>query len=129
MAQGSRCPFCRRKYNSSTRYRNDIETKYAGFVQSRSTLEQPICDEECSEQIEQAAGDFDLASNFLDEEFSKIEQYRGENEPELDEHDGDSDVKSLNLSDTEGSTAAVELPIPTKHLTAERSLRDVVWHE
>ena len=41
----------------------------------------------------------------------------------------DSDLESLNLSHTERSTPAVELPIPTKHPTPGRSLRDVVWHE
>jgi len=129
MPQGSRCPYCRRKYNSSTWYRNHIETKHFGFVQSRSTLEQPICDEEHSEQIQQPAADFDLASNLLEEEFGTIEQYTGENELDLDKNEVDSDVESLNLSVTKESIPEVELPIPTKHPTVGRSLRDVVRHE
>ena len=79
MAQGCRCLYRRRKYNSSTWYRNHIETEHSGCVQSRSILEQPICDEECFEQIPQPAADFDLASNLLDKEFGTIEPYTGEN--------------------------------------------------
>ena len=129
MTHGSRCPYCRKKYHSSTWYRNHIETEHSGFVQSRSTLEQPICDEERSERIAQPAIDFDLVSNLLDEDFSAIEPYTGEDELDVDENEVDSDVESLNLSDTEGTTPEVGLPIPTKHTTAGRSLRDVVRHE
>jgi len=129
MAQGSRCPYCRRKYNSSTWYRNNTETKHSGFVQSRGTLDQPICDEEHSEQIPQPAANFDLTSNLLEKEFTGIEPYTGENELDLDENKVDPDVESLNLLDTKESTPEVELPIPTKHPTAGRSLRDVIRHE
>jgi len=129
MAQRSRCPHCRRKNNSSTWYRNHIETEHSGFVQSRSTLEQPLCNEEYCEQIPQLEADYDLTSNFLDQEFGTIERYTGENELDLDESEVDSDVESLNLSDAEGCTPVIELQIPTKHQTAGLSLRDVVQHQ
>ena len=67
------------------------------MVQSQSILEQPICDEERCEQIRQLAADFDLSSNILEKEFSKIEPYTGENELNLDENEVDSEVESYNL--------------------------------
>jgi len=108
---------------------NHIETKHSGFVQSRSTFEQPICDEEHSEQIPQPAANFDLTYNLLEKEFSGIKLYTGENELDLDENEVDSDVESLNLMDTKESTLEVELPILTKDPTAGQSLRDVIRHE
>jgi len=99
------------------------------LVQSWSTLEQPICDEERCEQVPQPLADFDLASNLLDEEFGTIELYTGENVLNPDDSKVDSDVESLNLSDTEGSTPEIEPPIPTKHPNARQWLRDVVQHE
>jgi len=129
MAQGSRCLYCKRKDTSSTCYKNYIETEHSSCVLSGSTLAQPICDEERSEQIRHPAADFDLASNLLYEEFGTIEPYTSENKRDFDESEVHSDVDSPNLSDTEGSTPEVKLRIPTKHPTTGRSLRDVVQHE
>ena len=129
MAHGSWYPYCRKKYNSSTWYRNHIETAHSGFVQSRSIFEKSICDEKRSEHTPQSAADFDLISNLLYEDLSTIEQYIGENELDVDENEVDSDMESLHLSDTEGSTPEVGLPIPTKHATAGQSLWDIVRQE
>ena len=38
-------------------------------------------------------------------------------------------MESLNLSDTKGSKSEIKLLIPTEHLIAGRSLRDVVRHK
>jgi len=92
MAQGSWCPYCRRKYNSSTWYRNHIQSEHSGFVQSWSTLQQPICDEARSEQIQLPAADFDLTSNLRDEELGTIKLYTGENELNQEEPEVDSDL-------------------------------------
>jgi len=104
-----------------------METAHSGFVQSWGTLEWPICDEEPPAQIPQPA--VDLASNVLDEEFSIIESYTGENEIDSDGGVANSDVESLNLPDTDESIPWAALPLPMKHSTAGRPLRDVVQNE
>jgi len=78
-----------------------METAHSGFVQSQGTLELPICDEEPSAQILQPA--VDLASNILDEEYSTIESYTGENEVDSEGDVANLEVESLNLSDTDES--------------------------
>ena len=103
-----------------------METAHSGFVQSRSTLERPICDEEPPAQIPQPT--VDLTSDVPAEEFSTIEPYTGEIEIDSDGNLANSDMESLNLSDTEESIP-FELPLPTKYATAGRPLRDVVQNE
>jgi len=76
-----------------------METADSGFVQSWGRLERPICDEEPPAQILQPA--FVLVFNVLDEELSTIESYTGENEVDSDGDVANSDVESLNLSDTD----------------------------
>jgi len=93
-----------------------METAHSGFVPSWGTLERPICNEEPPAQIPQPA--VDLASNVRDEEFCTIESYTGENEVDSDGDVVNSDVESLNLSDTEESIPWAELPLPMKHSTA-----------
>jgi len=93
-----------------------METAHYGFVQSRGTLEWPICDELPSAQIPQPA--VDLASNVLDEEFSTIESYTSKNEVDSNGEVANSDMKSLNLSDTDESMLWAGLPLPMKYSTA-----------
>src|SRR5437879_5317961 len=129
MVQESQCPYCGKKYKSSTWYRNHMERAHFGFVQPRSTRQRPICDEEQPAQIPLPATDFDVTSNLLGKEFSTLEPNIAENYPDISENVTDSDVESLNLLDAEGDTPWVGLPIPTKHPTAGRPLWDVVQHE
>lgn len=105
-----------------------METAHSGFVQPRSTLERPICAEERPLQTPQLAADSSL-TNPYSEEFDTIETDIAENEPEIYANATDSDVESLNYSDTEESTPWVGPPMPATHPTAGRSLRDVVRHE
>jgi len=93
-----------------------METAHSGFIQSWGTLERPICDKEPPAQIPQPA--VNLASNVLDEEFSTIESYTGENEVNCDGDLANSDVESLNLCDTDESILWAGLPLPMKHSTA-----------
>jgi hypothetical protein len=106
-----------------------METAHFGFVQPQRMLQRPISDEERPAQIPLPA-DSDLTFNLLGEEFSEefstAETNIDANEPDLYANAVDSDVESLNYSDTEESTPLVGLPIPTTHPTAGRSLRDVV---
>ena len=100
---------------------------HSGIVQSWGILEWPICVEEPTAQIPQQA--VDLASNVLDEEFSTIESCTGENVVDSDGDVANSDVASLNLSDTDESIPWARLPLPMKHSTAGRPLRDLVHNE
>lgn len=106
-----------------------METAHSGFVQPRSTPKRPICDEERPLQTPQPAADASLASNLYSEEFDTIETNIAEHEPEFDVNATNSDVESLNYSDSEESTPWIGPPIPTTHPTAGRSLRHVVRHE
>jgi len=129
MVQESQCPYCRKKYKSSTWYRNHIETAHSGFVQPRSTQRRPVCDEERPAQIQLPAADSALSSDLLGEEFNAIETDIAEDDALIDADAADSDVESVNFSDIERSTPWVGLPVPTEDPTAGRSLRDVVRHE
>ena len=107
-----------------------METAHSGFVQPRSTPKRPICDEERPLQTPQPAADSSLtSSNLYSEEFDTIEMNIAENEPEFDVIATNSDVESLNHSDSEESTPWIGPSIPTAHSTAGRSLRDIVRHE
>ena len=106
-----------------------MERAHFGFVQPRSTRQRPICDEEQPAQIPLPATDFDATSNLLGKEFGTLEPNIAENYPDISENINDSDVESLNLSDAEGDTPQVGLPIPTKYPTAGRPLWDVVQHD
>ena len=129
MVEESQCPYCRKKYKSSTWYKNHLETAHSGFVQPRGTLKRPICDEERPLQTPQLAADTSLASNLYSEEFDTIETNIAEHESELDVNATNSDVESLNYSDSEESTPWIGPPIPTTHPTAGRSIRHVIQHE
>ena len=130
MVQESQCPYCGKKYKSSTWYRNHIETAHSGFVQPQSTPKRPIYDEECPLQTPQPepAADTSLTFNLYSEEFDTIKT-NTENEPELDINAANSDVESLNYSDSEESTPWIGPHMLTTHSTAGRSLRHVVQHE
>jgi len=104
-----------------------METAQSDFVQSWGTLKRPICDEKPLAQIPQQA--IDLASNVLCEEFSTIESDTGENEVDSDGDVANSEVESLNFSDTDESIPWAGLPLPMKHSTAGRPLQDVVQNE
>ena len=81
-----------------------METAHSGFVQPRSTPKRPICDEESPLETSQPAGDASLASNLYSEEFDTIETNIAEHEPEFDVNATNSDIESLNYSDSEECT-------------------------
>ena len=81
-----------------------METAHSGFVQPRSTPKHPIYDEERSLQTPQPVADSSLTSNLYSEEFDTIEMNIAENEPEFDINTTNSDVESLNYSDSKEST-------------------------
>ena len=106
-----------------------METAHSGFVQPRSTPKRPIYDEERPLQTPQPVADSSLTSDLYSEEFDTIETNIAENEPQFDVNATNSDVESLNYSDSEESTPWIGPPIPTAHPTAGRSLRHVLRHE
>ena len=106
-----------------------METAHSGFVQPRSTPKLPICDEERRLQTLQPAADASLASNLYSEEFDTRQTNIAEEEPEFDVNATNSDLESLNYSDSEESTPWIGPPIPTTNPTAGRSLGHVVRHE
>ena len=106
-----------------------METAHSGFVQPRSTPKRSICDEEGCVQTAQPAADTSLASTLYSEEFDTIETNIAEHEPEFHVNATNSDVESLNYSDSEESTLWIGPPIPTTHPTAGRSLQYVAQHE
>ena len=106
-----------------------METAHSGFVEPRSTPKHPICDEERALQTPEPAADASLASYLYSEEFNTIETNIAEHEPEFDLNATNSEVESLNYSDSEKSTPWIGPLIPTTHPTAGRSVRHVVRHE
>ena len=104
-------------------------TAHSGFVQPQSTPKRPICDEQRPLQTPQPAADASLASNLYSEEFDTIETNIPEHEPEFDVNATNSDMESLNYSDSEESTPWIGPPIPTTFPTAGRSIQHVVWPE
>ena len=99
-----------------------MEKVHFGFVQPWSTRQQPICDQEYLAQIPLPSTDFDVTSNLLGKEFHTPEPNIAENYPDISENVTDSDIESFNLSDAEGDTPWVRLPILTKYSTARRPL-------
>ena len=96
---------------------------------ARSTPKRRICDEESPLQTPQRAADASLDSNLYSEEFDTIETNIAEHEPEFHVNATNSDVESLNYSESEERTRWIGPPIPTTHPTARRSVRHVVRHE
>ena len=131
MIQESQCPYCGKKYKSSTWYINHMETGHSGFVRPQSIPERRICNEERPLQTpppEPAPGT-SLTFNLYSEELDTIETNIAEPEPELDIKATNSDEESLNYSDSEESTPWIGPPIPLTHPTAGRSLRHIVRRE
>ena len=88
----------------------------------------PNLSQRMSSRNQQPAADSSLISNLYSEEFDTIETNITENETEFDVNTTNLDVKSVNYSDSEGNTTPIGPPIPKIHITAGRSLRDVVRH-
>jgi len=105
-----------------------METVYSHFVQPQSVLKHPICNKERHAQIPLPA-DSDPTSNPYSQKFDIIETYISEIEAEIDLNATDSEVESLNYSDSEEITPWVGPPILTTHPTAGRSLRNIVQDE
>ena len=129
MVHGSQYLYCRKKYNSSSQYRNHIETAHSGFVQSQTTFEQSMYDKEDCEQKQYSAANLDLFSNLLDQDLGTIKPYTGKDKRNIDQNEEHSDVKSLNHLDTGTSRSEVGLLISTKYTTVGQSLQDVIQHE
>ena len=106
-----------------------METEHSGFVQPRSTPKRSIYDKERPLQTAQLVADSSLTSDLYSQEFDTIETNIAENEPEFDVNTTNSDLESLNYSDSEESTPWTGPPIPTAHPTAGRSLWHVVRHK
>ncbi|KAG0633524.1 hypothetical protein HOY80DRAFT_1104646 [Tuber brumale] len=123
MVQVSQCPYCNKKYRSSTWYRNHIEKQHLDFVRPPQAVQQTIGD------IVQPSNPFPEA-NEIHELHNSIEIQIADYEPESDHSIADSDVESLNLFEREDRlTDFVESWAPTKHHTAGRVLRDTVQRQ
>ncbi|KAG0639401.1 hypothetical protein HOY80DRAFT_1074395 [Tuber brumale] len=120
MVQVSQCPYCNKKYRSSTWYRNHIEKQHLDFVRPLQAVQQTIGDRV------QPPNPFPEA-NEIHELHNSIEIQIADYEPQSDHSIADSDVESLNLFEREDRlTDFVESRAPTKHHTTGRVLRDAV---
>ncbi|KAG0640123.1 hypothetical protein HOY80DRAFT_1000449 [Tuber brumale] len=123
MVQVSQCPYCNKKYRSSTWYRNHIEKQHLDFVRPPQAVQQTIGDRV------QPLNPFPEA-NETHELHNSIEVQIADYEPESDHSIADSGVESLNLFEREDRlTDFVESRAPTKHHTAGRVLRDAVQRQ
>ena len=87
-----------------------METAHSGFVQPRSTPKRSIYDKERSLETPQPAADSSMISNPYSEEFDTIETNIAENEPEFDINASNSNVESVDYSDSEESTPPIGPP-------------------
>ncbi|KAG0641324.1 hypothetical protein HOY80DRAFT_883359, partial [Tuber brumale] len=123
MVPVSQCPYCNKKYRSSTWYRNHTAKQHPDFVRPPQAVQQTIG------QTVQPANPFPEA-NETHELHNSIEIQIADYEPESDHSIGDSDIESLNLFEREDCLADfVESRAPTKHHTAGRVLRDAVQRQ
>ncbi|KAG0644303.1 hypothetical protein HOY80DRAFT_1075254 [Tuber brumale] len=123
MVRVSQCPYCNKKYRSSTWYRNHIEKQHPDFVPPPQAVQQTV-----GERV-QPPNPFPEA-NETHELHNSIEIQIADYEPESDHSIADSYVESLNLFEREDRlTDFVESRAPTKHHTAGRVLRDAVQRQ
>ncbi|KAG0632957.1 hypothetical protein HOY80DRAFT_1006392 [Tuber brumale] len=116
MVQVSQCPYCNKKYRSSTWYRNHIEKQHMDFVRPPQAVQQTIGDRV------QPLNPFPEA-NETHELHNSIEIQIADYEPESDPSIADSDVESLNLFEREDrltdfieSWWFIEAKVPKEHI-------------
>ncbi|KAG0644729.1 hypothetical protein HOY80DRAFT_1097389 [Tuber brumale] len=116
----SQCPYCNKKYRSSTWYRNHIGKQHPDFVRPPQAVQETIGDRV------QPPNPFPEA-NETHELHNSIEIQVADYESESDHSIADLDIESLNLFERGDCLADfVESRAPTKHHTAGRALRDAV---